>query len=286
MNHSGAGVDKNVDTSWLIEVASRVLGLAVKFVVGKMTCVVLIEILKEAYITEATQYLQQKNPGKPVTHAALAAVSGLDGRAIKEIKAGKGEFTNAELTAEAKILEMWATNPLYQDEHGDPAVLRIHGPGRTFQGLVRRAAGRAVTPQTVMHDLLENSNVEVNAENDTLKLCNPHFSSLNPSDKVVIISGSHATDRLVKAVTHNMKRAKNPDLAPWVQKDRWSMRIPVERVDAVRAEITKVLEQNVEDVVGVLGKEEDEARRIQQVSVGVGWYYWEEGPEEGFESGK
>ncbi len=279
MNRIGQGNPKNADNSWLVEAASRVLRLAVKFVVGKVTCAVLIELLKEAYVTEAARFLQQKSPGKPVTNSALAALSGLDGRAIKEIKESKGEYTDAELCAEAAILEMWATNPLFQDERGRPAELRIHGPGRTFQGLVRRAAGRAVTPQTVLDDLLGNDNIKLDKEAAVVSLCSPHFSSLNPSDKAMIVAGSHATNRLMKSITHNMKRTKDPDLTPWLQKDRWSVRIPVERVEAIRAEIREVLEKNVDEVVGVLGREEQTTTQGQQVNVGVGWYYWEDEPE-------
>jgi hypothetical protein len=267
----------NEDNSWLVEAASRVLRPAVRFVMGKVPCSVLIELLKEVYLAEAARFLQSKNPGKPVTNSALAALSGLDGRVIKAIQhSERGDYGNADLCAEAAILEMWSVNPLFLNEEGQPAELVLHGPGRSFQGLVRRAAGRAVTPQTVLDDLLSNQNIELDEARGVVRLLNPMFSNIEPSDKTAIVAGSHASCRLAKSVAHNMRRASDPTVPAWLQQDRWSVRIPPDRVDAIRGEIRQLLERNIDEVVGVLAREEKDLRNHHQSIVGVGWYYWEE----------
>ncbi|MFU8832849.1 MAG: DUF6502 family protein [Wenzhouxiangella sp.] len=274
--NSTARQAKQSDVGWLIQSTARILRPVIRFVMGRVSCKVLTELMREIYIAEARRYLKEKNQNQVVTSAALAAMSGLDSRAIKAIQKSAGkEYTQAEICVEANILEMWAENPLFHDDQGRPAELNIHGPNRTFQGLVWRAAGRAVTPQTVLDDLVRSGNVEIASTNDRVRLLSPFYCNIRPSEQTTIVAGSLALHRLGSVLCHNIQRADNSAIPAWVQQDRWSIDIPAERLDQVRMDIRAVLDKHIKEVENQLAQAEIKPPRANQHSVGVGWYYWE-----------
>lgn len=264
-------------SAWIVDAIIRILQPLARMVIGKVSYKAMAEILKRVYLYEASQYLKRKKPNQPVTNAALAALSGLDSRAIKALESqGPGQYTDADLCVEANILEMWATNALFQDADGRPAELNIHGSGRTFQGLVWRAAGRAVTPQTVLDELLRNSNVEIDKETSRVRLLSETYQNISASEKTVIDAGSLAMHRLGLSVFHNLCRVEDESMDPWLQQDRWSIKIPPEDVPRVRTEIRDRLRAGIQDVKEVLDKNErSTAPQAGDYVLGVGWYYWE-----------
>jgi hypothetical protein len=269
------------DVGWLIEAVVRILRPVVRFVMGRVSCKALTELVREIYIAEARRYLKAKNPNQSVTSAALAALSGLDSRAIKAIQQSAGRtYTQAEICVEANILEMWMENPLFHDDQGRPAELNTHGPNRTFQGLVWRAAGRAVTPQTVLEDLVRSGNVELAETNDRVRLLSPVYSNIQPSEHTAIVAGSLAMNRLGSAISYNSDRANDKTIPAWLQQDRWSTDIPAERLEQIRLEIRAVLNKHIKEVEKQLALSEIKPPRANQCSVGVGWYYWEGSSEE------
>ncbi len=272
---------RQADVGWLIESVVRILRPVIRFVMGRVSCKALTELVREIYIAEARGYLKAKNPDHSVTSAALAALSGLDSRAIKAIQQSAGKtYTQAEICVEANILEMWVENPLFHDDQGRPAELHIHGPNRTFQGLVWRAAGRAVTPQTVLEDLVRSGNVELAATNDRVKLLSPVYSNIQPSEQTAIVAGSLALNRLGLTISHNSDRANDEKIPAWLQQDRWSTYVPAERLEQIRLDIRAVLNKHIKEVESQLALAEIKPPRTNQHSVGVGWYYWEGSSEE------
>lgn len=271
--------EQQADVGWLIESAGRLVRPVIRMLMGRLPCNVLIEIVREIYVDEAAQFLTKKR-GQKATHAALAAMSGLDGRVIKSIRGGPAKnFTQSDVCVEVNILEMWAENPLFQDTTGRPAVLNIHGPSRTFQGLVWRAAGRAVTPQTVLEGLIDNGNVELDAKESRVRLISPVYTSIEPSERTAIVSGSLSMNRLGSAIAHNVVDRADENHPTWMQQDRRSTEIPPERLPQIRAEIRAVLTKHISEIEDRLSEAETKPPQANQNTVGVGWYYWEQGEE-------
>lgn len=281
MGQVAGSTETRVDIGWLMKAMTRMIRPIVRFAVGRVSCAALVELVREAYVVEAREYLQEMNPDKRVTRSALALLCGMDGRAIKAFEEAAGrEYALSDVCSEATILETWTIDPDFLDqETGAPAELLIHGPHATFQRLVSRAAGRAVTAQTALDRLLESGNVCLTSNNTSVQLVDPVFMPVAPSEKTAIEAGSFAISRLGKAIMHNTNRARGSSGSRWLQQDRWSTDIPAARLETVRSEIRAILEKNIRSAEDYFRAEESRESDSSDCSVGIGWYYWEEASE-------
>lgn len=276
MGQALAQGQQSQDISWLVDAMTRMVRPIVRFAIGRVSCAALVNLVREVYVEEAKIYLQAEHPDRKVTRSALALLCGMDGRAIKSFEDNADrEYVPSDVCSEAHILEMWNNDEAFLDEHGSPAELLIHGPQGTFQRLVSRAAGRAVTPQTALDRLLESGNVELTDNDTRVRLVDPFYKPVKDSEKTAIEAGSLAINRLGRAVVHNTGRvpAGQPS---WLQQDRWSFRIPRDRLDVIRVEVRAILERHIVEMEQYLESEEKKPSEANESSVGIGWYYWEE----------
>lgn len=276
MSQALAQGEQSPDISWLVEAMTRMIRPIVRFAIGRVSCAALVNVVREIYVEEARQYLKQQNPDRKVTRSALALLCGMDGRAIKTFEdLPERSYAASDVCSEASILEMWNVDEAFTDpSSGDPAELLIHGPHGTFQRLVSRAAGRAVTPQTALERLLDSGNVELSDDETRVRLIDPFYMPVKDSERTAIEASSLAINRLGKSLIHNLDRLSSND-APWLQQDRWSVRIPVSRLEAIRAGIRKLLQRHILEVEACMETEEKKPAESTECAVGVGWYYWE-----------
>ncbi|NBB92089.1 MAG: hypothetical protein GVY32_02850, partial [Gammaproteobacteria bacterium] len=71
------------DINWLVEAMTRMARPLVRFAIGRVSCSALVNLIREIYVEEAREYLEEQNPDRKVTRSALALICGMDGRAIK-----------------------------------------------------------------------------------------------------------------------------------------------------------------------------------------------------------
>lgn len=279
MGEAVRNVNPENSANWLMRSIARMIRPIIGFTVGRISCSALIDLVREIYVLEARRHLAQQQQGK-VTYSALSLITGMDGRIIKSIEAKSGrEYEPSDVCSEAAILEMWHSDEAFRDADAEePAELLIHGPGRTFQRLVQRAAGRAITAHTVLDRLIENGNVRVNEEGTHVRLLNRHYMPLTPSDVTAIESGSFAINRLGRAILHNSSR--DSETPSWLQQDRWSTSIPQDAVPELRTAIRALLMEHIDQVEDQLEEREIQPFDRPECSVGVGWYYWEDIPEQ------
>lgn len=264
------------DISWLVEAMTRMVRPIVRFAVGRVSCPALVNLIREIYVEEAKVYLSSAHPDRKVTRSALALLCGMDGRAIKSFEEGpERDYAPADVCSEAHILEMWNNDEAFLDGSGNPAELLIHGPQGTFQRLVSRAAGRAVTPQTALDRLLESGNIELCDGDTRVRLVDPFYKPVKDSEKTAIEAGSLAVNRLGRAVVHNTGRVSEGEPS-WLQQDRWSFRIPKARLNVIRTEVRAILERHIVEMENYLETQEKKPSEATESSVGIGWYYWEE----------
>lgn len=269
------------DVQWMMAAMARMFRPLIRFSVGRVTCSALVDMVKEIYVAEARKYLQEVNPDRRVTYSSLALLCGIDGRAIQAVERNSGrEYTASDVCSEAAILEMWSRDEAFTDpETGKPNELLIHGPQKTFQQLVSRAAGRMVTVQTALARLLESGNVALNDDETRVRMIDYRYMPLADSDPAAIESGTLAISRLGRSILHNTSRIHRID-TPWLQQDRWSTAIPEAKLEAIRESIRRILETNINEVEACLEREEVQPYERAHCSVGVGWYYWESCPED------
>lgn len=276
MGEPAIGSEHKEDISWLVDAMTRMVRPIVRFAIGRVSCAALVNLVREIYVEEAKIYLQAENPDRKVTRSALALLCGMDGRAIKAFEENEDrEYAPSDVCSEAHILELWNNDEAFLDEEGSPAELLIHGPQGTFQRLVSRAAGRAVTPQTALDRLLESGNIELTENNTRVRLVDPFYKPVKDSEKTAIEAGSLAINRLGRAVVHNTSHVQEGEPS-WLQQDRWSFRIPVDRLDIIRAEVRTILERHIVEMEHYLESEERKPSEATESSVGIGWYYWED----------
>lgn len=276
MGQTALRASERGDIGWLMDAMTRMIRPLVQFAVGRVSCSALVDLIREAYVMEAREYLAKEHPNQKVTRSALALLCGMDGRAIKVFEDLEGrEYAPSDVCSEAAILETWLTDDDFRDpDSGEPAELLVHGPQGTFQRLVSRAAGRAVTPQTALDRLLESGNVALNKTATHVRLIDPVYMLVPVSERSAIQAGSFAINRLGKAVIHNTAGSDEAH-APWLQQDRWSMRIPKARLDTIRNDIRELLKRHIDEVENFLEQEEKAPSPGVECSVGIGWYYWE-----------
>ena len=277
MSQQTALAEQRADINWLVQAIVRMIQPLVRFAVGRVSCTALVGLIREVYVAEAKSYLKAQNPDRKVTRSALALLCGMDSRAIAALEESADKsYSIADLSSHSAILEMWNKNDDFRNPgSGEPEELLIHGPHGTFQRLVSRAAGRAVTPQTALEILLESGNIDLNDEGTHVRLIDPVYKPVKDSEKTAIEAGSLAINFLGKAIVHNTSRHTR-NQAPWLQQDRWSMRIPCHRVPLLRKELRETLERHIREVEISLESEETQTTEGAECSVGLGWYYWED----------
>ncbi|MEN1727404.1 MAG: DUF6502 family protein [Pseudomonadota bacterium] len=281
MNQIAARSNQGEDVNWLVDAISRMVRPMVRFSIGRISCSALVDLVRLTYVQEARRYLQSQNPSKKVTRSALALLCGMDGRAIKTFEDNANrEYVASDVCSEAQILGVWKNDKTFQDaETGEPAELLIHGPQGTFQRLVTRAAGRAVTVQTALEKLLDSGNVQLSGDEMRVSMISPYYQPVKASERTTIEASSLAISRLGKALMHNLERFEN-EAPPWLQQDRWCTRIPPDRLDHIRGEVRTVLKRHISEVEDYLDSEEKPPTGPEEAMVGVGWYYWEQPPED------
>ena len=281
MNEQTALAQQKADINWLIEAMVRMIRPIVRLAVGRVSCSALVNLIREVYVAEAKSHLKAQNPDRKVTRSALALLCGLDSRAIAALEDNVSKtYSISDVSSPAYILEMWIKDEDFLDPAtNEPAELLIHGPHGTFQRLVSRAAGRAVTPQTALENLLESGNIELNEDQTRVRLLDPVYMPVNESERTTIEAGSLSVSLLGKSIYHNSKRHALHQ-SPWVQQDRWSYRIPCERLAVLRTDLRDVLKKHIHEVEVHLEREEKETDKGAECSIGIGWYYWEERPQQ------
>ncbi|MBY6203451.1 DUF6502 family protein [Halomonas denitrificans] len=259
----------------------RLLRPLVRLLVGRVACIYLVDRLRRLYVAESRAWLERTHPGQRITRSRLAMLTGLDTRTIASIEAAQGgpdtELPATELCAGSMVIERWLTDPAFHDERGAPARLALMGPNRSFQALTTRAIGRNITPHTVLDELVESGNAAVD-EDERIRLVDPVYRPVRPSEETALDLGSHSIARLVETVRGNADDSSHG--ACRLQQDRLSTRIPVGRRDELDARARDLLRRQIEEMECLLREyevadQDAEGRGAEMARFGVGWYVFD-----------
>lgn len=267
------------DAGWLVKAIERMMRPLARMLVGRVSCNVAVDLLKQLYVQEAKNSLRNHEPDRRVTKSALALLTGLDTRAIAALEEAKPDYSIVDMCPEAAVLEVWATDEMFRDpDTGEPLELPIYGRGLSFQTLVTRTVGRNVTCPTVLEKLTESGNIDVVDEN-FVRLKERFYTPVKESDRTVIEAGSLSINRLIETVNHNMISSSSA-ADKWLQQIRWTMKLPPEQVEQFRKDMRALLEHHLKQAEDAMEPYEAPVRRDNHYSAGVGWYYWEKSPED------
>jgi hypothetical protein len=259
----------------LVRAAMRMMRPIVRMFAPYMTINVFLDLCERVYIEQCDRMLKQPNLD-PATRARISANIGYNTEAMKELIQTPAYFTDQDICIEGMILSTWLTENQFRDSNGEPAVLKVVGPGRTFQALVKRAAGKEVPVLDVLDILISRGNVE-RVYPDGVRLLSPFYEVLDEDEEPYIDIGSLAIANLTNTVLHNMANRSHSDRKRF-QRQRWSTNLPLEQVQTLRTKMTALLRDQVRDSNALINEHEDpNVDSYNTMSIGVGYYMWEQG---------
>lgn len=241
-------------------------------VVGRVPYDTLSELLKEALIDAARDQLRCEAPAKRVTKSAIALKTGIDSRSIdlapKETR--QDEALNPPF---AGLLALWKWNEEWQDgESGDPLLLPIYGPGKSFQTLVNRSVGKNISYSDVMEILLKSGNIE-RAGDKRLRLVDPIFRFGNPELEA---GRFNFYGRLSRGLGFCIRdRMSSPEFDPNSNAVLMTVRsVPEEKLPVLAEEISALLLRHADEAGDLLDGHDDEESTGKTYSAGVGNFFW------------
>lgn len=253
---------------------ARLLRPLARLLVGRVACIYVVDRFRRLYLEEARAYLERSQPGQRVTRSKLAMLTGLDTRTIAAMEGERADSSllAQEVCAGSVVIDRWLTQADFQAPDGGPAVLALLGPGRSFQALTARAVGRNITVHTVLEQLLESGNVEVDADG-RVHLVDRVYRPVRPSEQTVLDTGSHSIARLTETVCHNMASAGGPGAR--LQQERRTARVPEARFDELDAQARALVQRHIAEMERLLAEYETTEEGAGTKSLGVGWYVFE-----------
>ncbi len=125
----------------LARAVENVLRKLIRFLVGRISLVRLQEMIRHIYVEETQNKLQSETPGRNVPLTRLALNTGLDTRALVQIRERlqtegpqyRQQFL-AELTPESAVVEAWASRVREEGAPGAAAELRYGSDDAAFEG--------------------------------------------------------------------------------------------------------------------------------------------------------
>jgi hypothetical protein len=262
-----------VESSSITDAVRLILRRVVRLLVGTVSYPALQDILKKIYVEEAEKKILRS--GSKPTKSALALMTGLDTRVVTSVLRSDldSSLEPKNICAESALLDMWANDPLFQDENtGKPAVLALEGKGRTFQGLVLRAIGRNITIKTVMDRLVDSQNIKLlSGVTEQVEMQSQFYSPISDNRAILTDMALYESSRVLSAVIHNMNSAPEERVP---QQGRWTYRLSPEKYKDFRKQARKLLEKQILEGESLLEKFEDKQKESGQLTVGFGWYQW------------
>ena len=272
------------DVVILTQAVESVFRKLIRFLIGRISLVNLLEIIRTIFVEEAESELRRKNTDRNVSLTQLALLSGLDTRTLVKIRNGQSyrkPFHEAatflkQVTPGVAILDSWSSKPPYFDsKKGEPAQLKLIGDGPSFESLFSECVkSRGITPTSLLHQLVESGSVTVDESNGTISLRRLSYLPLPLSaqpDSIAV--GFAAIGNLIDTVVHNLS-SENCDLL--YQRGSWTYRLPMRNQESVRIELRELLETAYKTAQKVLAKYEVQDEGLDQITSGFGLFYFEE----------
>lgn len=270
------------EASLLARAVENVFRKLIRFLVGRISLVKLQEMLRHIYVEETELKLQAECPGKNVPLTRLALSTGLDTRALVQIRErvqlGEPRFQQqflSELTPESAVVEAWASRIRLSPAGTDSSVLDFGSEDAGFESLVRATVPmRGLTTQSILQRLVATRSVEQDREKKKLRLLVDHFSPYLSQDEPNILNAAFsAISNLISTLEHNVSCPPEEKL---FQRQTWTFRLdPADQADFQQA-MRAMLERFEKEALQKIEPWEQDAFAPGLVTAGAGFYYFEE----------
>jgi len=265
----------------LTRAVENVFRKLIRFLVGRISLVRLQEMIRHIYVEETELKLQAQHPGKNVPLARLALNTGLDTRALVQIRKRlqtegsqyRQQFL-AELTPESAVVEAWASRVRKSGGDSGAAVLDYGRDDAGFESLVKSTLSmRGITTQSIIQRLVDTRSVERDRKRHILRLLVDHYSPYLSQDEPNIVNAAFsAISNLISTIEHNVRSDQAEKL---FQRQAWTFRLDPGKRTEFRAFMRAMLEQCETDALEHIAPWEHEEYGPDLVTAGVGFYYFE-----------
>jgi len=269
------------EASLLTRALENVFRKLIRLLVGRISLVRLQEMIRHIYVEETELKLQAENPGRNVPLTRLALSTGLDTRALvqirKQIQLAEARYRQqflSELTPESAVVEAWAGR--VRASGSDAAVLDYGNERAGFESLVRAAVPtRGITSQSILQRLVATHSVRQDRERREVRLLVDHFSPyLSRHEPNILNAALSAISNLVSTIEHNLGAAPSDLL---FQRQKWTFRLAPGDRAAFRQAMRDLLERHEAEAEAAIAPWEQERYDSGLVTAGAGFYFFEEG---------
>jgi len=274
------------DISVLIHAFELVFRKLIRLLIGKISLKKIQEMIHIIFVEEAEAKLQQQNPEQNVALADLALLADVDTRLIKKARSyislstplyQDAAFLN-ELVPETCVLDYWDNNADYTDEEtGQPMVLKIRGPGVSFESLLRDSTSTNVAVvDSILQRLTESNSIEILPGGEEVRLINTQYTSFASKDKTASLKiGLAVLSNLLDTVTHNLQAPSRGE-TPFYQRGCWTTRLCKQDRVKLREITRKFLLESNERAGELIEPYESELATKEQITAGISMFYFEE----------
>jgi len=278
---AGMGHGRLQEAELLARAVENVLRKLIRFLVGRIALVRLQEMVRHIYVEETELQLRAGNPGHNVPLTQLALKTGLDTRALVQIRKRlqtEGQLYQqqflAQLTPESAVVEAWARRVREAEAARDAAVLGYGTDDAGFESLVRSTLSiRGITTQSIIQRLVDTASVEQDRDRHTLRLLVDHYSPYLSQDEPNIVNAAlSAISNLMSTIEHNVGAGHDEKL---FQRQAWTFRLDPERRQEFRGAMRDMLERCEADALQRITPWEQDEYGKELLTAGVGFYYFE-----------
>ncbi|MDH4000685.1 MAG: hypothetical protein OEU52_05375 [Xanthomonadales bacterium] len=274
------------EASKLTRVVENQFRKLIKFLVGRVSLVKLQEMIRYIFVQEIENKLREDHPEKNIPLTQLALLSGLDTRTLTKIrnnpKYRKPFYEEAnflkELAPGAAILDAWSSNQSYLDKTtGKPMALDIIGKSNSFEALfLETTKSRGVTYKSLLERLIESGAVSFDKKNKKVMLVSNSYLPADSKDKLGAIEmGFSALGNMTDTIMKNIALLDTNE-ERFFQRGAWTYRLNEQNQNKLRSELNTLLENTDQQAREIIGKYEEETTSGQQITAGVGFFYFEE----------
>lgn len=228
----------------------------------RIPCRMVEEALRRCMVKVA--YEEHHRRGERNTIARVSMLTGVPPQEVERI-VNDEKPGPAQVSWTMRLVEAWRTDEQFLDEQGEPLVLPVKGPGRSFEELTR-AYTSAVPPRTMLAELVDAGTVEHDADSDTVKLIRRAYIPSSPDEPHMLeMMGVNAERSMVNMAPHRRGSAD----APWYEQTFAIESLPPGQAAELLADLDRII-----DEIATTVEAYEEGLRIDEYhrTVGIGTY--------------
>jgi hypothetical protein len=170
-------------------------------------------LVEQEYVKSAVRQLALS--GELVTSSRIAIITGLPRNIVASIVESLDEESTRRVGSliqrAQRVLTGWYEDDQFQTKEGDPLVLEVAGPAKSFETLVDRYAGGGVRPSGVLKELLATGAVKMTRDGAVRAM--RRSAAAGGADPETVQQLGDFTSALLAAFEHNLTTGPQDQVA-------------------------------------------------------------------------